>query len=304
MSDGLQGPADVAFTEVESVLADRRNEGRGGATPPRALTATIVAVGADDQVAEAARPLQQLAEAGGVRAIGISHGSSPETRARISASFVSLVGVPPAYVDNAVAAIRLSSLPTIVWWRGGSLEVLDCVVELADRIVLDVDPPDDVWAHAVTILDRTAFSDLRWTRLTRWRALMAQFFDIPGIAAASPAFSRLHIEGGDRPTVRLFAAWLKTSLKWDDSVTVEIGDSGREAPIEVVNLGGGGVELQLCLAGSRRCVETSARVPGQPTTFRVVSLGSQQLERLLAEELRIRSRDAAFEQAVRACVSS
>jgi hypothetical protein len=36
------------------------------------------------------------------------------------------------------------------------------------------------------------------------------------------------------------------------------------------------------------------------TTSRVVSLGHQRLSTLLAEELRIRSRDAAFERAVAA----
>jgi glucose-6-phosphate dehydrogenase assembly protein OpcA len=304
MTDARQEPADVAFADIESALAVRSDDHRAVAAPPRALTATIVTVGPDDRVEGAAGPLQKLAESGGVRAIAIAHGSSPETRARVSASFVALGGVPPAFVDNAVAAIRLSSLPTLVWWRGGPIDVLDRVVALADRVVLDVETPDDLWAHVVTVLDRTAFSDLRWTRLTRWRALMAQFFDMPSIASAASSFTRLRIEGADPLTGRLFAAWLKTSLKWEDSVAIEIAESGRDAPIETVTLGGAGIELRLCLAGSRRCVETSATAPGQPATSRVVSLAGQSLEILLSEELRIRSRDAAFEHALRACVRS
>jgi hypothetical protein len=51
-------------------------------------------------------------------------------------------------------------------------------------------------------------------------------------------------------------------------------------------------------------VETTATVPGQAATSRVVSLGVQSLESLLAAELRIRSRDSAFEQAVRASVNT
>ena len=156
----------------------------------------------------------------------------------------------------------------------------------------------------MTILDRTAFSDLRWTRLTRWRSLMAQFFDMPAVAAATSAFTRLQVEGANRPTARLFAAWLKTALKWQDSVAIDFTDSRRDAPLESVTLGGEDLELRLCVAGSRRCVETTATVPGQAATSRVVSLGAQTLESLLAEELRIRSRDAAFEQALRASVST
>jgi glucose-6-phosphate dehydrogenase assembly protein OpcA len=304
MSDALQAAADVSFADIESALA-LRDEHTGMAAPPRALTATIVAVGPDARVAEAARPLQRLAESGGVRAIAIAHGSSSETRARVSAGFVALEGLPPEFIDNAVAAIRLSSLPTIVWWRGGAVEVLDRVVALADRVVLDVEAPEkDLWPHVITILDRTAFSDLRWTRLTRWRALTAQLFDLPGVAAAAASFTELRIEGADRPTARLFAGWLQTSLEWKDSVKIDIVDSRRDAPIEAVNLTSDAIELRVCLAGSRQCVETSARVPGQAATSRVVSLGSQGLESLLSEELRIRSRDAAFERALRACLSS
>jgi len=302
MSDALQA-ADVSFADIESALAVR--DDRTGATPPRALTATIVAVGPDARVVDAARPLQQLAESGGVRAIAIADGSSSETRVRVSRGLVALEGIQPEFIDNAVAAIRLSSLPTIVWWRGGAVDVLDHVVALADRVVLDVDAPEnDLWPHVVTMFDRTAFSDLHWTRLTRWRALTAQLFDLPGVADAAASFTYLRIEGADRSTACLLAAWLQTSLEWNDSVKIEIVDSRRDAPIEAVSLGSDTIALRVCLAGSRQCVETSARVPGQAATSRVVSLGSQSLESLLAEELRIRSRDAAFERALRACVSS
>jgi len=30
----------------------------------------------------------------------------------------------------------------------------------------------------------TAVSDVRWARLTRWRSLVAQFFDVPDVRAA------------------------------------------------------------------------------------------------------------------------
>ena len=304
MSADFQTGADVAFADIEAALA-AGNERGAVATPPRASTASIVAVGPDERVAvEAAAPLQHLAESGSVRAIVIAHGASARSRARVGASFVALEGIPPEFVDNAVAAIRLSSLPTLVWWRGGPIEALDRVADLADRIVFDVNAPEDLWPYVATILHRTACSDLRWTRLTRWRALTAQFFDIPAIASAASSFTRLRVEGADRATGRLFSAWLKSSLHWQDSVQIEIVDSGRDAPIEAVTLSGNGIELRVCLAGSRRCIETSLSAPGLPATSRVVSLGSQSLVSLLSEELRIRSRDVAFERALLECVAS
>ena len=94
----------------------------------------------------------------------------------------------PQFLNNAVAALRLSSLPTLVWWRGGSVDALEGVAELADRVVLDDDQPEATWARAVTLFEDSAFSDLRWARLTEWRALMAHFFDIPEVLAAAEIF--------------------------------------------------------------------------------------------------------------------
>ena len=99
----------------------------------------------------------------------------------MASNVVVLNGLPDNFIDNAVAALRLSSLPTMIWWRGGPTEVLANLIKLADRVVLDADPPEPVWKCAVERFERAAFSDLRWTRLTRWRALMAQFFDLPEV---------------------------------------------------------------------------------------------------------------------------
>ena len=79
------------------------------------------------------------------------------------------------------------------------------LAELADRTVLDDPEPETIWARATTLFEDSAFSDLRWARLTQWRALMAQFFDIPEVQAAASTFTRLTIVGSDRMSARLFA---------------------------------------------------------------------------------------------------
>jgi len=196
----------------------------------------------------------------------------------------------------------LSSLPTVIWWRGGPVEILGNLIKLADRVVLDADPPEPGWKCAVENLERAAFSDVRWTRLTRWRALMAQFFDLPEVQAAASSFTHLCVEASDRPAAALFAAWMKSELHWDDTVRIEIQDSDRPEPITRVSLTGA-LELHLRLARSRKCVE-SAATAGQSATSRVVSLGDESVPALLAEELRIRSRDHAFERALTKVVES
>lgn len=301
----LPAGADVPFAEIESALArGASGDGRGG--PGRALTATIVVIGPLVRLAAAAEALEALTT--GVRTILISCGDSVSPSVRVSERAVAIEGLRRDYLNNAVAALRLSSLPTLVWWRGGASDTLEGLAELADRLVLDAADPVPVWAQAEALFEKTAVSDLRWTRLTRWRALMAHFFDIPEVRAARSGFSRLQIRGSDPPMARLFAGWLSSSLGWTATgpgtaakVSIElVPDAEGGAPISIVRLGEGEQELSLSLASSGTCVETAMRVAGHAEASRIVSLGNQGLASLIGEELRIRSRDPAFERALAA----
>lgn len=289
---------DVKFSEIETGLAGQwLDEGK---CAPLALTATIVVVGPLDRLAEAAEALTGLTDIG-VRAILISYGTNPAPTVRVAQHAVALEGLRHEYLNNAVAALRLSSLPTLVWWRGGAAaESLDGLADLADRLVMDAEDPREVWRRVGTLAERIAVSDLRWTRLTRWRALMAHFFDIPEVRAAAPAFHRLQIEGSDIHCARLFAGWLASSLQWTRPLDIDVRAKPGGAAIERVELGGDDEALTLSLASSRTCVEAAVRLRGHGGASRIVWLGEQGLAALVGEELRIRSRDLAFERAVAA----
>ena len=99
------------------------------------------------------------------------------------------------FIDNAVAALRLSSLPTVIWWRGGPADILANLIRLADRVVLDADPPGLVGSARWSASSGPRSASVRWTRLTRWRALMAQFFDLPEVQAEAASFTRLSHRG-------------------------------------------------------------------------------------------------------------
>jgi hypothetical protein len=287
--------AEVAFSDIgEESGAQAVQQAK------RALTATIVVVGPHDRLVEAADAVEHLTDIG-VRAILISYGTNPAPTVRLLDHAVTLEGLRPDYLNNAVAALRLSSLPTVVWWRGGAPEMLDGLAELADRLVLDADEPPEVWARTHIITGRTGISDLRWTRLTRWRALMAQFFDLPEGRRAAASFNRLRIRGADTHAARLYAGWLASSLGWTPSqVAIELqGDAGA-APLEEIDFGGGKQGVMMRLMPGTDCIEATARVDGRAPASRVVSLGNQHLAALIGEELRIRSRDLAFERAVAA----
>lgn len=287
---------EVPFGDLEAVLAGAGHED-AKRTPGHALTATLVVIGAHARLAEAATAVEELTDVG-VRAILISDGRNPSPPARVLDHAVALEGLRADYLNNAVAALRLSSLPTVVWWRGGAAENLNGLAALADRLVLDAEDPGTVWPLAAGLAELTATSDLRWTGLTRWRALMAHFFDIPEVRRAAGGFTELSIDGADQHAARLYAGWLKASLDWSPAVGISCRPGTGPAPIQRIALGGGGQSLTLTLGADGRCVETAARVDGHAGASRVVSLGDRGLASLIGEELRIRSRDHAFERAV------
>ena len=294
----LPAGVEVGFADIEAALSGHSSDETKRAAG-MALTATIVVAGPSPRLKEAAKALSELTDVG-VRTVLISYGDNPDPAVRVSHQTVSLEGLPPQYLNNAVAALRLSSLPTLVWWRGGNVDTLKGLAGLSDRLVLDAEEPREVWASVESLAELTAVSDLRWTRLTRWRALMCHFFDIAEVRAAASGFRQLRIEGADLDAARLFAGWLASALKWGEGVKPDLREKPGASPIDLVELGDGTQELTLRLDGNHTCVESAARVQGLAAASRIVSLGDQGLAALLGEELRIRSRDLAFERAVAA----
>ena len=294
----LPGGRDVNFSEIEVTLARLVRDGRRRKRPPaRALTATVVVVGKPERLVAAADALEQLGEASGVRAILISEGGHASPIARVTETAIAIAGLSPKYLNNAVAALRLSSLPAAVWWRGGAVDGLDDLADLADRFILDAEQPDEAWERAPGLFERTALTDLRWAALTRWRAALAHLFDMPQVRAAAPSIRALHIEAADKPSARLFAGWLRSSLKWSAEVAIDIRPSSNAStPLECVTLEGGGLSIALAIKESRTCLE--AVVKGVMASARVVPLPEGTLAALIGEELGVRTRDLAFERAL------
>jgi glucose-6-phosphate dehydrogenase-like protein OpcA len=299
----LPSGREVPFADIEATLARLTRDGaHRERQPARALTATVVVVGAPDRLIDAADALEQLGEVGGVRAILISEGAHTSPTARVSENSIAIAGIAPPFLNNAVAALRLSSLPAVVWWRGGSIEALDGVADLADRLILDTPEPDDLWSRAAGLFEKTAVTDLRWTRLTRWRAQLAHFFDLPSVRAAAPTIRRLSIEARDLPAARLFAGWLRSALAWSATTAIQIQKTAAEgtAPLECLALEGDGLRVTLAIRPSRTCLEGA--VTGIDVSARVVPLADANLVSLLREELAVRTRDLAFERALTAAL--
>jgi len=262
-----------------------------------ALVATVIVIGGRARVDEAADALDHLRDTGGVRAVLISEGTRTQASADAQDTTIRIDGLSPDYIDNAVAWLRLSSLPAVVWWRGGAADALDRLAHLADRLVLDTDPADQMWQRAPALFERTALTDLRWAALTRWRAALAHLFDLPQVRDNAAALRRLEIEAGDRAAARLFAGWLHSCLRWSGGgdITITAAPAGGMSPLTRVRLSGAGPGLTLRVRGDSTCLE--AEVDGAGGA-RVVPLGDGSLASRFAAELGVRTRDTAFERAL------
>jgi hypothetical protein len=295
LPDGIEVP----FAEIESTMARLAAGDNAPVHLARSLassaTSTVVAIGPRERLGDAAAALKEHAESGAIRAILMVNGDPCPPAVRVTAREILLEGLRPPYVDNAVAALRLPSLPAVLWWRGGDPAQVNELARLADRLVLDAEDPQPLWTQVEALARETPVSDLRWTGLTRWRALMAHFFDMPGVPEAAASFTRIGIVGSDRYSAQLFASWLRASLNLE-SVSVDVTASEGSA-IQSVTFGNGTAELSLRRLGGE-CVEARARLDGGEVS-RIASIGDQNLAALVAEELRVRSHDAAFEAAVR-----
>ena len=265
------------------------------------FVATVVAVVPPDRLDETTAALDHLRKRAGVRTVLISLGDLPQPEVATNGHATTIFGVVPRYLNNAVASLRLSSLPTVAWWRGGDAKALEQLAALVDRVVLDTVDPTDNWRLVSTLATRAAVSDLRWTALTRWRNQMARFFDLHGVRSHAQGISSLKVLASDRHAARLFAAWITSTLPQGKQVSVTI-DEATGAPIESIVLQGSSVELRLALSSTQTCIESTVAIGSDASAARVVPLGDHRVETLVGEELRLQSRDEAFERAIREIV--
>jgi glucose-6-phosphate dehydrogenase assembly protein OpcA len=267
-------------------------------TTPRALTATVIAVCGAERFADTSSALASVRERSGVRSILISLGATPQPPVETDGGNITIRDIVPRYLNNAVAALRLSSLPSIAWWRGGDSSLLPDLAALVDCLILDAEDPRESWKLVPQLARSTQVGDLRWTALTRSRSLVAQFFDIPAVQASIGSYSKVRIVAGDVHTGRLLAGWLSARLPEGGTLGTEVSTAKGPVRVQSVAVIGSRYRLSLELLPTTRCIRTSIQETGGTEISRIVPVGDQSNEALIAEELRVRARDRAFEQAV------
>jgi glucose-6-phosphate dehydrogenase assembly protein OpcA len=251
-------------------------------------------------------------------------------------------------VASVVIPLLVPDLPVFLWWTGtppSDARHLDDLVTLADRFIIDSADfarPDHTLPEVARLArHRVAITDLNWARLTHWRELIAQFFDVPtwrpfldGITGIRAGFA-VDMDGRDiHPSqALLLLAWLSSRLGWRPVEALAPSEAGGllfrmgradGAPIMVrlrprfergldagdvsgiriqATYGRETAEFVIKRAPDERHATATAIIGGVVRSERVVPLPALGIRELLGEELAIARNDHVYEVALAALMA-
>ena len=151
-------------------------------------------------------------------------------------------------LPSAALPLLVSDLSTFVWWRA-TVQLTDKVflslMDAADRLAIDSAefsnlPRDLVETHRLFSEDLTSsvgITDLNWARLTSWRGLLADFYDVPAYQELLGRIDVVRIEyvGPESapeavaPQALLVAGWLASRLAWQPRTSRRSSRTGRRS---------------------------------------------------------------------------
>jgi glucose-6-phosphate dehydrogenase assembly protein OpcA len=193
---------------------------------------------------------------------------------------------------SCVVPLLLPDAPIVAWWpfESPASPAKDPIGMLATRRITDAaaerSPLKSLESRAKAYADGD--TDLAWTRLTLWRALLAAALDLPPyekVPAASGSGET------DSPSADLLAAWLASKLRLPVKRTK--AKSGEGIVSVVLERRSGNIEIHRPDGAVGMLSQ-----PGQPE--RRVALQRRPVRDCIAEELRRLDPDEIYESALKA----
>jgi glucose-6-phosphate dehydrogenase assembly protein OpcA len=250
-----------------------------------------------------------------------------------------------AELPSAALPLLVSDLPTFLWWRGivdSSQKVFRNLLHAAARVIVD----SAEFAKPVTELlainkifqpdcdARVGISDLNWARLTSWRGLLADFYDVAEYRTALNEIDNVGINyvapqadaTAIAPQALLMAGWLASRLQWklldkpaisgDARTVFEVNNQhGRTISVELHRVKEAAikpgrlarVELHSLANGSSFKVErspdlqrvlTEANLGSDVQRGRVLPVRNRSTAQLLSREMEILCNDQIYQEAI------
>ncbi len=213
----------------------------------------------------------------------------------ITASDSALADLP-----SIVLPLAVPDFPLILWCRSARLWGLPefrPIEAMAHKVVVD----SAAFADQKAVLPRMAeavtrgvlLGDLSWTRLTRWREMLAQVFENRQYLAQLPRVSRVYVEFAEpfEALAWYMGAWIADSLA-DVGVPAELTVAPEaDGPSLRVTLSGEGIQVELARQEERLTIVVNA-------LSHCTNLPRPAEHLLLREEAGIVRHDPVFEKAL------
>ena len=210
-------------SKINRSLVDLRERG-GSVALGRVLTLVIVTEESqsEDPIAAAnaasfEHPCRVIVLARGIRRTSARMDAQIRVGGDAGASEVIVLRLYGPLVDHGesvVVPLLLADAPVVVWWPGESPAVPaeDPIGRLAQRRITDAAsakrPVAELGKRAASY--RPGDTDLAWTRITRWRGLLASAMDQP---PHDKVLSATVAGAADTPSADLLAGWLAVTLR-------------------------------------------------------------------------------------------
>jgi glucose-6-phosphate dehydrogenase assembly protein OpcA len=283
-------------SKISAALLQAR---RSAGSPAMGMVLTLIIVCDEDGYADAMQASTQAGREHPSRILLVvtspGRQSSLDAEVRIGEGMpgevviVRMRGAVASHSASVVRPLLLPDSPVVIWWPGKSPTDLgtDNLAQLAKRRLTDAAqaarPATALKARAEHYLPGD--TDLSWTRLTPWRALLAASLD------QYPAKVKAAVVEAERnnPSAELLAAWLQAALKVDVTRRESKGPG-----ITAVRMTTASGDIAITRPDG---LLASYTVPGQPE--RLVALKRRDISELITEELRRMDADNIYEHTVK-----
>lgn len=188
--------------------------------------------------------------------------------------------------DTLVTPLLLPDAPIVAWWPASVPEdvATSGIGYMAQRRITDTKGEADPAAVLSRLAKeyRAGDTDLAWTRLTRWRALLASALE--QVEDQRVSLARVHGDTNS-PSILLFGAWLKHALGCEFEASYD--ENAKGLLHVILETPAGNISISRP-DGHNAIIEQ----PGQPS--HVIALPARTLNECLAEELRRMDDDPVY----------
>jgi glucose-6-phosphate dehydrogenase assembly protein OpcA len=270
-------------------------------SPAMGMVMTLVIVVDEDGAPDAMRVARQASHEHPARVLGMILGDArgaAQVNAQVGTgdgwtgetALIRLKGEVVKHPESVVLPLLLPDSPVAMWWPAQAPDdpSTDPLGRLAQRRITDSAAAlrgRGRAIHAQCSAYAAGNTDLAWTRITPWRALLAAAMDQhrPRVTGGSVTAERIS------PSAELLVAWLADRLKVHVDRTSSGGPGITEVRLETKE-----GPIVISRADGRLATFSS---PGRPD--RPVALKRRQLPELLAEELRRLDEDQVYARTAR-----